>query len=362
MIIGKLDELIIKKPISVKPKIVIDRLSKLSLLATLAGYNKSQKITLDKEFKTSDVALGDFISFILNHEGFAPIKFNVEVKTKKGTRHQEIKNSEKSSIILASGGIDSTAAILSLLDQGIKPKLVTLDFGQINNKVEQKIIKRIAKKLGLKLIVFKIDIKKEVEEGWKEWSYIVPARNFLIASLGANYLDQVEEKGDIYLAATEEEIKHSKPGPDKSQEFYSFCSRLFSREYGQKMTLKTPFKDITKTELLTLWNKKWLDKFRISPYDTSTCYYGEECGACNSCFKRSLALLSAGLDLDPKIKTNPFKSNEDKTIKYIERIASKDSGFTKKRRTDTLIAFKKAKEKGLLPQKCNELLEKLNNL
>jgi 7-cyano-7-deazaguanine synthase in queuosine biosynthesis len=361
MMLGKLDNSIVEK--KVVSSIDIDKLSRLALLATLAGYKKSHKIEVYDKFVTKKKEISDFINFLLNHKGFAPIKYNIKVNFKKSKIKRSKKKSKPKHVmgVLFSGGIDSTAAILEYKLSGIEPILISLDFGQINNKREQEVIHKLARKLDLKLITFYIDIRKEVLDGWKDWSYIVPARNFLIASLGADTFNKLNLSGDIILAATSEEIKHSNPGPDKSKKFYKFCTKLFSKEYARKINLISPFENKTKAEILSLWKNKFLKEFGISPYNTSTCYYGNECGRCNSCFKRSLALLSSGWELDPKLKTNPFRNDLNKTLNYIERISSADSTFTEERKIDTLIAFLRAEKKNLLFKKAQEKLVPLKN-
>jgi len=361
MILGKINNRLIKKEVSCMDKkfrVTADKVTKLSILAVLSGYKKAESISLNEPLSSDPNEMSNFINFLLNHERFSPIKFKLKINytPQKKFYDKTIKNKI---IILASGGIDSTAAILYHLDKGIKPLLISLDFGQFNNKREGTLINRIARKLRLKHIRFKVDIAKEVINGWKQWEYIVPARNFMIASFGAMVLDYLKSNGKIILAATEEEIRHINPGPDKSKRFYKFCTKFYSREYGKNIQLWTPFKHCTKTEILSIWKNKWLKKYKISPYETSTCYRGIECGECNSCFKRSLAFLAAGFDLDKNMKINPFNANKDKTMNYLNRISSKNSTFTDKRRIDTLVAYIVADNKGLLSEDVSINLHKL---
>lgn len=344
MRIGYLDDQLIQKKIKFLGEGFTyskDSLLEISLLTLLAGYKKSKKIQIEGYLRSSLESLRDFINFLLNHKGFAPIKYNLQVL--KGEK--KIKNGisqKKKTLILASGGIDSTASILHYLTKGIKPLLVYIHFGQTNNKNELKRIIKIADKLKLKLIIVKIDLSKEVLAGWKDWSYIVPARNFLFTSIAAGILSQNGFWGDIILSSTQEEFKHPFPGPDKSPRFYHFCSKLYSREYKKRISVKTPFKNFTKREILFKWRKSWEKKFNMTPYDTSTCYFGNECGKCNSCLKRSLALLASGWNLDPHIKKNPFQENKNKIEEYLDRMNSKTKGFTNKRRKDLILALKAA--------------------
>ena len=364
MIIGEIDGKKIEKKISIKYEernISPDKIVKLSLLTVLVGYLKGGKIKIDKPLKVNNRRLSSFLNFILNHRKFAPIKYNIKVEYSNNFHISKIKNkkNKKGVVILGSGGIDSTGAILHYLDKGIKPVVVFLHFGQINNDREIKIIRKICDKLKINLAVAKINISKEVLRGWKEWSYIVPARNFLISSTGALVLNEIFGSGELILAATQEEVNHPQATTDKSKRFYNFCSEFYSLEYGVKIKVITPFIDITKAELLSVWRRKWVKKYNISPYGTSTCYKGIECGKCNSCFKRSIALLAGGLNLDKQIKVNPFY-DEKKSIDYLKRMASPSGNFTKKRRLDTIIGYIQANRIGLI--KSNRLRKEIMSL
>lgn len=374
MLLGKIDGLDFRKDIKIKcnkKEIKPDKIIKLALLIVLAGYNKGREITLKESLKTNNKEISSFTNFILNHKKFAPIKYHIHIQYSNLSKNNKIINKKFKNqvVILGSGGLDSTGAILSFLDKGIKPNIVFLHFGQINNNREEKIIKGICNKFSLDLTLVKINIAKEVLRGWKEWSYIVPARNFLISSLGALNLKENQSYGKIVLATTQEEINHPKATPDKSKRFYRFCSKFYSREYDRKMEITTPFKDMTKPELISIWRRRWTKKYDLSPYITSTCYYGIECGKCNSCFKRSISLLAGGMNLDKKIKSNPFEYDKDKSLNYINRSLSKEGNFTEKRKLDTIIGYIIAVNKNIIYSTIlknrilsikNELIYKLN--
>ena len=352
MLIGKIDGKSVTKKLAITSgKIIIrpDRIVKLALLSVICGYRKSKKIEVSESFWTNSADLNSFLNFILNHKKFAPIKFNVEVDYPLSfSTKRLIKKRAGRYLVLGSGGIDSTGAIFHYLDNKIKPLVFFLHFGQINNNREEKIIKDICKRFDLDMVVARINIKKEVLMGWKEWNYIVPARNFLISSLGALVLKEIASSGKIVLATTQEEINHPNATPDKSKRFYAFCSELYSKEYGTGIQLITPFSNVTKSELLSVWRRKWLKKYNFSPYETSTCYKGIECGECNSCFKRSISLLAGGFGLDRTIKVNPFEFDIDKSIKYLKRAFSKRGNFTAKRRLYTIRGYIRASELGII--------------
>src|SRR3989338_4885326 len=68
-----------------------------------------------------------------------------------------------------------------------------------------------------------------------------------------------------------------------------------------------------------------------------TCYYGDNCGKCKACLKRTLALIAAGWNPDPDLKLNQMKDDQ----KFLEKdILPRLSAFDKKRQLETLLAIR----------------------
>jgi len=344
----------------------IDSLIKTAILAIIAGYLKTNEIFLNGEHLPNNKFLGDFLSFLLNDRNFAPIKYKIKISNYLEGNVKEKKEDaflhDYNSVILFSGGFDSSATLLHALDHGWNPLLLWIGFGQKNEEIEERTARKVAKKFHRELLVIKINLSDYIEKGWKDWSYIVPGRNFMFAVFGAAVLAQSKHyRNRIMMGVHEEEFYHSDPGTDKSPYFFEVCSDLFSKFYKKDIKLITPLKHVSKTELAANWKNFWVKKYNIDPHETVSCYYGTNCGACNACLKRSISFMATGLGLDKNIKTNPFEVDEELTVNYIKRcfsIRGHKTQFSKKRAVETLLAYKKSVD--YLPKEAKEIIANLS--
>lgn len=295
--------------------IFLNNFTKLAILTILAGYNKSNDININDHFsdKIDIKKLNSFLSYILNHK-IAPMKFHIKLKQNKraplGIKERLKLNMgslrETGAVLSFSGGLDSTAGLLYALDRKLKVLPIWVDFGQRNNSAEAKAVKSISQKLKIKPLVLKIDLKKDILNGWKDWDFIVPGRNFLFLSLANSVLKFSEvSKRVIYLCAHKDEMGFIK-NRDKSQYFFTKSSNFFSSELGQEVKAGSPFSAYSKSEIISYWRRNWEKKYRISPADTITCYYNGHCGKCEACLKRAVYLLAGGYNSVRKAKINPL--------------------------------------------------------
>jgi 7-cyano-7-deazaguanine synthase in queuosine biosynthesis len=255
--------------------------------------------------------------------------------------------------VLFSGGIDSTAALLSALDKGMRPLLLWVGFGQKNQDQEYQVVKEVSERIKQVLAVVCIDLAEYIEQGWKEWDYIIPARNFIFVSIAASVLGHSSAKvGCVFLAAHEEEIEES--NTDKSVRFFRICSNLFSDYHQRDICVTTPFASVTKTDIISYWNRYWIDRYGISPHATITCYYGNNCGRCKACYKRNIALVAAGTTCDPDLKADVFLDEvgfiRDDFLRRIEH-------FPYKRKYEYLLALTRMKAR--LPREIRDYLDSL---
>ncbi len=319
--------------------ISIDLFVRLSILTMLAGYLKKNKIYLNSE-QYKQQMLERFLSYILNNKKFAPIDYKLKLNFSgiKSEKRQFKHNYD--CVILFSGGFDSTATFLTALDKGLKPLLLWVGFGQKNEGAEYKVIKSISRRIRYPVSIIKIDLKKYIDKGWKEWDYIIPARNFIFAALAASFLSRsLKPNTIVYISAHKEEIKHS--NTDKSMHFFNTCTSLFSDYYKKKIVIGTSFRKYSKTEIAAHWKNHWIEKYGILPYDTITCYYGNYCGKCKACLKRTISFLAAGWAPDPNIQVHPMSDPNDFLI---TDILLRLNRFSKNRKMETLIAIRKAWE------------------
>lgn len=310
-----------------------------AILLTLAGYKEKDSIKINgtKFYNTKD--LNNFGSFILNDTRAAPRLFdiNTEFLEEKNTNNQFLKNKRSfDSIISFSGGIDSTAGLLMELDKKRNIVPIWVGFGQKNEKNELAVVDSLSNKLGIEVKKIHIDFKDYVDSGWSRWKLgIIPARNYLFASIAANYastfsIDDIK----IWICAHKEEI--TPINTDKSEQFFQTSTKIFSTFYKKNIQIDTQFRDLTKPEIVSIWHRKWEKKYNIKPQDTVSCYYGNNCGVCKACVNRAVAFTCAGIDIE-NFLVNPFSDSQN-LIKnsYLSRFDSLEN----ERKLDFIYSLK----------------------
>ncbi len=313
---------------------------KWASLLTLAGYKESNEISLNGGNIFNPKELDEFGSFILNDSRAAPMNFTLKTKyLVKHNLHKKTLSPSQTydSVLSFSGGIDSTAGLLLELEKNIKTLPVWVGFGQKNESDELKVINHISSKIGIEVKKIHLNFKDYVDNGWSRWKLgIIPARNYLFASIAANILDRSTKNsgGRILICAHKEEI--TPINTDKSQRFFETSSRIFSKFYQKKILVETPFRWYTKPEIVSIWHRKWEKKYNIKPQDTVSCYYGNNCGVCKACINRAIAFTCANVDTE-NFLVNPFK-DKDSIIKnsYLGRFEV----LEKERKLDFLYALK----------------------
>ena len=360
-IANKNSHLITTDDIEIKPKNTLDNYTKLSILATLAAYKKTDYIYVDDKFdrKIDLRFLSNFMSYVVNHPN-APkeFKFRIEQNSDEKLKASVKQDTSYDVILSFSGGIDSTAGLLYCLDNGLSVLPLWVDFGQKNKEAEKEASISVLKKLHKKSLEVSIDLEKQILNGWKDWDFIVPARNFIFAAISNSIFKYSNNtKGVIFLCAVKEEMKKWK-NRDKSKYFFNISSQLFSKDSGKNIKLCSPFEKYSKAEVLYWWKHHWEKKYGISPHNTSTCYYDSAgaCGKCRACFRRAVALLAAGYEVDDNFQVHPLTD----TINFIKDIWLPEIAAGKISRTgrlDFYIAMEKCKD--ILPP---HLLKHYDNL
>ena len=176
-------------------------------------------------------------------------------------------------VLMFSGGLDSYLALLTLLDNGIDPKLVYVEHGSKNNDEQLFQAKKLAKKHGKELI-----IDRTLSMGkWEEENAFIPNRNGFLAFIGALYGDF------IYFAIMDGEQTYS----DCRQDTFMAVSVALTNLSGKPTVVDSPFWNLTKAEVI--------EKLDARNYhnlvDTYSCHKGGEkhCGNCSACFRRWVA-------------------------------------------------------------------------
>lgn len=337
---------------------VLDSFTKLAVLAIFSGYQACDRIFVNGKFaETVDVKkLGNFISYNLNHD-VAPRRFSTQISFNRDFDNPvDVGENDYQGILSFSGGIDSTAGLLYALERKMNVVPMWIDFGQRNKKAEEAAVRWVLARLKIEPIIVRLDLEKIILDGWRQWNFIVPGRNFLFLSI-ANAILQRSRKRDnfILLCAHKDEMGHKK-NRDKSLFFFEAASGFFSAAGEKKIAAFTPFKDFSKTEILSYWKKEWEKKFNVSPHDTTTCYYENGCGECEACLKRSIYLTAAGYPLDPAIRVNPMTDPSGfMRTKWIPRIKGKNLSRTNE--LDFLLAIEKHADS--VPKEVSNYLLKL---
>lgn len=283
---------------------------------TYLGY---KEITLERPIQELDdnVGLGDFLTYILAYpKGIETPVVHIQDSKKKSEGKNETEFAGRP-IVCFSGGVDSTGALLHLLDMQKNPAALWCDYGQPYNQSEKSVVEKISRQLDLPLIEAKINLKKFIMLGKERFGHVFPARNLLIATIALAFFPS-----EIVLAGLCDELVV----PDKSIRMYDEFTKKF------QVSLYSPFINMTKTDVLCVWKYKWNKILNAS--DTVSCYNGSgNCQNCPACAKREVAMIVSGYSTQyPEVFTNQAKLIETHWFSRID-------DFMPERRTDMLIAL-----------------------
>ena len=217
----------------------------------------------------------------------------------------------ESSVVILSGGLDSTTALYWAKKHFKKVYAITFDYGQ-RHSLEVEMAKLIAQRAGVKEhLIFPIDLSKigasaltdlsidvpepesveDILEGGIPATY-VPFRNGIFISVAAAY---AESKGTTHLVGGWNAVDYS-GYPDCRPEFLKAMERALELgtklgAEGQKWYIHAPLVNLTKGEIIKLGLELGADySYSIS------CYRGGEipCGRCDSCLLRAKGWAEVG--------------------------------------------------------------------
>lgn len=294
---------------------IIDALYKM-IEETYLGY---REITLEnpiQELADNDV-LGDFLTYILAYpKGIETPVVHIQDSKNKREKKYELEFAGYP-IVCFSGGVDSTGALLHLLDIRKNPIALWCDYGQPYNKPEKSVVEKISHQLDVPLIEAKIDLENFIMLGKERFGHVFPARNLLIAAIALAFLPS-----EIVLAGLCDELIV----PDKSIRMYDEFTKNF------QVSLYSPFIKMTKTDVLCVWKHKWSKV--LDANETVSCYGDNgDCQDCSSCAKREVAMIASGYSKQyPMVFTNQAQLIETHWFSRID-------DFIPERRTDMLIAL-----------------------
>lgn len=212
------------------------------------------------------------------------------------------------SLILLSGGLDSTTALARCIADGQVCEAVSFNYGQ-KHKRELLSAEAVANYYKVKHTVLDLTGAaaafagsaltggEDVPEGHYEDASmkktVVPNRNMIMLSLAAGLAISRGIKDVVYAAHSGDHAIY----PDCRPEFYDAVQLAVAIGNEKGPDLKAPFLRITKAEIAKLGAQLKV------PFElTYSCYNGQvvHCGACGTCQERRASFIEAGVP-DPTV-------------------------------------------------------------
>jgi 7-cyano-7-deazaguanine synthase len=208
----------------------------------------------------------------------------------------------KDSLIVVSGGIDSTTMLYEYKDQ--IALAVTFDYGSKHNAREIRFAQLHCQRLGIEHIIIPLDFMQryftsslliggeDIPEGNYDdenmKSTVVPYRNGIMLAIAAGL---AESRGLLKVMIANHSGDHA-IYPDCRPEFIDAMSQAISSGTYEHLTVFAPYTGITKTDIVRRGAALGIDYS-----ETWSCYKGGEhhCGKCGTCTERREAMLEAGI-------------------------------------------------------------------
>ncbi len=224
------------------------------------------------------------------------------------TKLQNVLHLRMKTILIYSGGLDSTTLLYDLIAKGHQVKCLSINYGQ-KHKKELCAAEYFCKKLDVKhecvdlsgitklISSSSLTSDQEVPEGhYEEESMkatVVPNRNMIMLSVAIGWA--INEKFDnvAYAAHNGDHAIY----PDCREEFAECVSQAAGLADWHPVKVIRPFVNKSKTDIAKL-----AGELNVEIENTWSCYKGREihCGKCGTCVERIEALQLSGV----KDKTN----------------------------------------------------------
>lgn len=215
-------------------------------------------------------------------------------------------------IVLFSGGLDSTVLLYQLMREGGVVIPLSVDYSQRHGAELDRAV-AIAKLNGLShTIAYLGEALEPVFRGSKSSQVgsstpvphghyaddnmrvtIVPNRNMLLISVAGALADSIGAEGIAYAAHAGDHAIY----PDCRPEFVSAMTHALAVGTTQRVVLDAPFQNMSKADIVRRGHRLGV------PFGmTYSCYEGEEdhCGKCGTCVERKEAFQVAGVE-DPTV-------------------------------------------------------------
>ncbi|GAB1256249.1 7-cyano-7-deazaguanine synthase QueC [Aurantivibrio plasticivorans] len=220
--------------------------------------------------------------------------------------------SNKSAVVLTSGGLDSTTLIAIAKSEGYAVYSLAFDYGQrhraelvaaernsrLLGAVEHKVVNLDLRAIGGSALTDDtIDVPDHQEEGGIPVTY-VPARNTVFLSIALGWAE-VLGANDIFIGVNAVDYSGY---PDCRPDFiaaYEKMANLATKAgvEGTPLRIRTPLIDLSKAEIIQRGLGLGVDyAATVSCYQADT--EGRACGRCDSCYLRQEGFRAAGVS-DP---------------------------------------------------------------
>jgi 7-cyano-7-deazaguanine synthase len=207
-------------------------------------------------------------------------------------------------VLIYSGGMDSTILLYHLLAEGHEVAALTVDYGQRHRREIQSareiceargLDHEVADLRGLRKLLAGSSLTDDsmavpdghyAEETMK--MTVVPNRNMLMISVATAWAISLKAQTVSYAAHAGDHTIY----PDCRREFADALNTAMELADWQEVSLHRPFIELTKADLVTLGAELGV------PFEqTWSCYKGEEehCGRCGTCIERREAFHLAGV-------------------------------------------------------------------
>lgn len=205
------------------------------------------------------------------------------------------------SVLILSGGFDSTTLLYKLLNEKKDVVCLSFDYGQKASK-ELEYAKRTTKKLGIEHHIFDISsileilkwsslIDKTNNQVKAPQNTVVPSRNTILLELATAFAIS-NNCDEIYYGAIKGDVNDY---PDTTPTFLKQINELNQVNNYEYIPIKAPFINLEKWEVA-----KIAIRLNVPFEDSWSCYLGgeEPCGECYSCKTRNEAIEKAMKELE----------------------------------------------------------------
>ena len=229
------------------------------------------------------------------------------------TRYEELNGAYSNHIkdrhvVLFSGGLDSTATAVKLMQKNIKPLLLTIDTGAQDMPESIKIAREIAKELGLQHII-NTDIKEYCQRTVVGTNLYIPRRNLLFALIGSTYGNY------IYIAGIKGDFS-----PDKSPEVFQEFEDIINRSSNENEHIKfldSILWNYDKIDVAELLKKAGYSKFLTTCLGCYNPKNGKHCGNCIACFRKWVMMKKLDIPTDKTFITDPAQGQGAEAYKEL---------------------------------------------